>query len=99
MEEQLHWSELLKRKMMRLTELELMIESGSSEYERPYRQLEKEIEAIPVQQINEASYLLSVMFQKRKDKMSEIEKEVYERSIIRLKLMQNRDSLRTKNLL
>ena len=99
MEEQLHWSELLKRKMMRLTELELMIESGSSEYERPYRQLEKEIEAIPIQQINEASYLLSVMFQKRKDKMSEIEKEVYERSIIRLKLMQNRDSLRTKNLL
>ena len=84
---------------MRLTELELMIESGSSEYERPYRQLEKEIEAIPVQQINEASYLLSVMFQKRKDKMSEIEKEVYERSIICLKLMQNRDSLRTKNLL
>lgn len=99
MEEQLHWSELLKRKMMRLTELELMIESGSSEYERPYRQLEKEIETIPIQQINEASYLLSVMFQKRKDKMSEIEKEVYERSIIRLKLMQNRDSLRTKNLL
>ena len=99
MEEQLHWSELLKRKMMRLTELELMIESGSSEYERPYRQLEKEIEAIPIQQINEASYLLSVMLQKRKDKMSEIEKEVYERSIIRLKLMQNRDSLRTKNLL
>ena len=84
---------------MRLTELELMIESGSSEYERPYRQLEKEIEAIPIQQINEASYLLSVMLQKRKDKMSEIEKEVYERSIIRLKLMQNRDSLRTKNLL
>ena len=93
------WSFLLQQKVMRLAQFELMIESGNSEYETYYQQLEKETEGIPLHQINEVASLLLSMFQTKKDKMSEIEQEVYKRSITRLNHMKNRDSLRTKNIL
>lgn len=80
-------SERIKGHAIRLSQLELMIEAGNQEYQTYYNEIVKELIHASSKQLYFASIMLQFIFDSRYLKMSEIEQNIYKRSISILELI------------
>ena len=71
----------VKRQVLHLTQLENMIELGYSEYQRYYEEVLKTMEGVSYTQLLIAKSMLEFTLSSKRSMMSEIEKDMYQRSI------------------
>lgn len=91
-------SEILKRKVIKLSQLELMIGSGAIEYQCCYDRLNQDIVLAPLEQVYFARKMLVDFFNSRRLEMSEIEQSVYSMSINKLTNLGHQRFTAHKNL-
>lgn len=91
-------SSQVKRQVLHLIQLESMIEFGYNEYQRYYEEVLKTIENVSYTQLVVAKSMLEFTLSTKRGMMSQIEKEVYLKSIEKIDEIKKEQFLTPKEL-